>query len=120
MMDAQAAPTQGPGAPAKPSPEAVRVTAVDANLALPWPKMFDGCPFSAVPPWIDEMLLAGGLLPHTTGGTDYAQWHVVTNNGVKNARPGDWIVRRVNGDLDVVESELGQAIMNPTVSARAA
>jgi hypothetical protein len=107
-MDAQVA--QGPALPTKPKPDAVRVTSVDANLALPWDKMFDGCPFSAVPAWIDSMLQARGLIPHTTGGTDYAQWHVVTPDGVKNARPGDWIVLRSSGELDVCAGELADAV----------
>lgn len=79
--------------------DAVQVRAADCNLALAPEQWFDGSPFSEVPDWLQQAVKAGKVTPHTTGGTDYAQWHIHTLEGVMNARPGDWIIRGVKGEL---------------------
>lgn len=84
--------------------DAVMVIGVDVNFALEPAHWFDGCPFSAVPLWLQSMIQNKGVIPHNRGSTDYASWDVVTMHGVKTAGPGDWIVLR-NGELSVCPGE---------------
>ena len=88
---------------------AVRITAADFNG-----KTWDGSPFSVRPKWLMDAVKLGACTPHTRGHTDYAEWDVVlgSGRGVANAGPGDWIVRRKNGDLSVVEEQDAYILIN--------
>lgn len=87
--------------------EAVRVTAADFNAALlPSPKAFDSSPFSEIPQWLADANAKGDLRPHSRGSTDYAQWDIMTLEGVMTAQPGDWIVKGVKGELYPVRSDI--------------
>lgn len=77
--------------------EAVQVTAADFNPAVE--QGWDGSPFSELPRWLVDAISQGHMTPHTRGGTDYAQWDILTLEGVMTARPGDWIIRGVKGEL---------------------
>lgn len=96
--------------------DAVRVRAADYNghrgcdHANKKCTAWDGSPFSSAPDWLLKAYDDGAMRDHSRGGTDYAQWDITTARGVKTARPGDWIVRRSDGDLDVCEAELAEAV----------
>lgn len=102
---------QGEVAPPRRTWDAVRVTSVDYNPALPLPKMFDGSPFSAIPDWLDEAVAVGRIMPHNMGSTDYAQWLVLHGETATNARPGDWIIAECGKPVAVVRSEYARAIL---------
>jgi len=75
--------------------EAVRVTAADfCATADP---MFDGCPFSSIPTWLDEAL--GKVILMYPDDRDYALWKV---NG-EIAEPGDYIINHQEGSLSVLK-----------------
>lgn len=93
--------------------EAVQIRAVDCNFALEPEEWFDGCPFSEVPPWLNDALASGDVTPHTTGSTDYAQWHIKTLEGVMNAQPGSWIIRGIKGELYPCEGSIFEATYEP-------
>ena len=80
--------------------EAVQVTAADFNgNAKSWAEAWDGSPFSEAPDWIARAIVDGEITPHSRGGSDYAQWDIVTLKGVMTAQPGDWIIKGVKGEL---------------------
>lgn len=88
---------------------AVRITAADFNG-----ESWDGSPFSVLPGWLHDAIQLGAVTPHTRGHTDYAEWDVVlgSGKGVISAGPGDWIIRRANGDLSVVPEQDAFILIN--------
>lgn len=88
---------------------AVRITAADFNG-----RSWDGSPFSVRPDWLIAAVKTGQIMPHTRGHTDYAEWDVVlgSGKGIKSAGPGDWIIRRKNGDLSVVREQDAYILIN--------
>jgi hypothetical protein len=73
--------------------EAVRVlaTAFDGTK-------FDGSPFTEIPDWLGEALKSGKVRI-AKASFSYAIWTVHTPEGAMTARPGDWIVRGIRGEL---------------------
>lgn len=86
---------------------AVRVTAADFNG-----NSFDGRPFSTIPNWLIDAELNGSITICPHGCTDYARWDVKTPNGIVTAEPDDWIIRRENGDLSVVQAQDAYVLIN--------
>lgn len=84
--------------------DAVKVTAADYNGT-----MWDGSPFSHAEPWLWEALDKGVLKPHTRNHTDYAEWDIVTLEGVMSCGPGDWIARGVKGELWAIKGDVFDA-----------
>jgi hypothetical protein len=99
--------SSGPELQPKKMYDAVRVTAADYNG-----KTWDGGPFSAMPEWLEDALELGKIVPHTHGGTDYAQWWVYNRRSGEawNATPGDWIVFS-DDNLYVVKDHLARGIV---------
>lgn len=86
---------------------AVQVKAADFNGSS-----FDGRPFSTMPKWLLDAIMANVITPNTRRHTDYADWDVVTCRGTLTARPGDWIILREYGDLSVIEEEDAHILIN--------
>lgn len=98
---------------------AIKVTAADYNPALSWDKAWDGSPFDHIDDedlvWLDEAARAGNLKPHNRGSTDYAQWDIETLEGTMTARPGDWIIRGVKGEIYPCKPDIFAATYEPAV-----
>ena len=99
-----------PGAllPCQSEVMAVKVLNVDfnPNCDNPW----DGCPFSATPQWLKDAIETRQIEP-VPDDRDYSPFRVRGNKCL--AMPGDWIVRRPNGLLDIVK----QASLHPILDA---
>lgn len=102
---------RGVGASASPFGEiAVQVKAADYNGIS-----FDGCPFSALPEWLLNAIDDKRMLISSGRETDYAEWHVFSDlddGSYSVASPGDWIIRRENGSLSVVDHEDAFILIN--------
>jgi hypothetical protein len=61
--------------------------------------MFDGCPFSSIPAWLDEAL--GKVILLYPDDRDYALWKV---NG-EIAEPEDYIISHQEGTLSVCKGK---------------
>lgn len=102
--------------------DAVRVTAADFNGhrgcdhskgCTAW----DGSPFSEVPDWLAKAIDDGNCVPHSRGGTDYAQWDIPTLEGVMTAQPGDWIIQGVKGELYPCKPDIFEITYEPVADA---
>ena len=80
--------------------EAVRVTASDYNPALSGWARFDSSPFDPPEPpdWLLAAIQDAHIVPRGQE-TDYAVWDIKTVEGTMTARPGDWIIQGVKGEL---------------------
>jgi hypothetical protein len=99
--------------------EAVQVTGTDYNghrgcdhangSCTAW----DGRPFSDMPHWLSEAIDTGKVKDHNRGGTDYAQWDIETLEGVMTARPDDWIIQGVKGEIYPCKPDIFAATYDP-------
>jgi hypothetical protein len=87
--------------------EAVRVTAVDYNHALPIERAFDGNPFSMGPEWLVEALLHEKITVYPDD-RDYACWKILTPHGEVIAEPGDIIMHQRGVGLTVYTKKTGK------------
>jgi hypothetical protein len=74
--------------------EAVKVLAPDYDGNL-----WDGPAFSEFTPWLKAAYRLGTVTPLTVDGAKHTDWRIQTLEGEMLARPGDYIIQGVKGEL---------------------
>jgi hypothetical protein len=74
---------------------------------------FYGFPFLEYPPWLRDATDEGRVRPATPGLTVYAEWEIITLEGVMLASPGDWIICGIKGELYPCKPDIFAATYEP-------